>query len=99
MKREKKGARGVPRNLRALAEAGHRIRFHGGWLGSSEVDRTVAEWIDQTPNAWAVAKWLLYMMIKGKLILAEDAASVVPDEPVAQDEYEEIANALLRFDT
>ena len=95
----KRSTRGIPRNLKALAQSGQRVRFNGGWLGGSEVDRVVAQWIDETPNAWAVMKWLVYMLCKGKLIVADDAGSVVPREPESQQEYSEIADALLRFDT
>jgi len=95
----KRSTRGIPRNLKALAQSGQRVRFNGGWLGGSEVDRTVARWIDETPNAWAVMKWLVYMLSKGKLIIAEDVGTIIPSEPEAQREYSEITEALMRFDT
>jgi len=51
---------GIPPNLRPLAAQGLRIRFHGFWLGESERDRIVADWIDDHPNAAETIKGLIH---------------------------------------
>ena len=56
-------------SLRNLNRDNQRIRFHGGPLGESEVDRTIAEWLDELParDAWPIVKTVLYGWITGRM--------------------------------
>lgn len=59
----KKRSSKVPKQYEALAKAGLRVRFNGFWLGESERDRTVADWIDSTPQAGTIIKQMIYSLV------------------------------------
>lgn len=84
--------KGIPENLRPLAKKGLRVRFNGFWLNDSEQDRAIAQWLDETPNAASVIKFILYQSISGR------AASVPMIEQTRDFEPDETANALLNFE-
>lgn len=57
--------KGIPENLKPLAQKGKRVRFAGGWLNDSQQDRFLANWIDHQPQAWTVIKHILYQTLTG----------------------------------
>lgn len=70
----------VPDTYKALASSGQRVRFNGFWLGESQQDRTLAEWIDATPQAATIIKARLYAWIVG----ADTAAQTyTPEQPAS----------------
>jgi hypothetical protein len=91
----KRSTRGVPENLRALAEQGERIRFNGFWLGESDRDRVIAQWIDDTPGAGSVIKAILYAAITGSGLAV---GSVSQDAFSDEIEIGDQARALADFD-
>jgi protein gp37 len=66
VRKQKKGPKGIPDNLRGLAERGERYRWHGFWLGESKQDRMIAQWLDEVPNSAAAVKFLIYAYITGQ---------------------------------
>lgn len=89
--------KGIPENLKPLAERGLRVRFNGGWLGETEQDRFIANWIDNTPQAWSVMKHILFQVLAGGAVIQPPAQTVRDDYP---DELQigEAGRALLDFD-
>lgn len=90
-----KSTRGIPPNLKPLAEQGERVRFTGFWLGPGERDRRIAHWIDETPNAAAVIKDLI-----GAWLTGSPRGGVTPQVSGGSEEPEigDSAAALLNFD-
>lgn len=91
-KKQRTSAKGIHENLKALAKNG-RVRFHGGWLNDSAQDRFIAEWINRTPEAWAVMKAILYQSLTGGGGVAPRQAA-----PAESDTPGEAASVLLDFD-
>lgn len=89
-KKQRTSAKGIHENLKALAKNG-RVRFHGGWLNESEQDRFLAEWINSTPEAWAVMKAILYQALTR-------GAAAAPRHAAPTDSDGEAASVLLDFD-
>ena len=87
--------KGIPKNLRSLADEGQRVRFNGFWLNEKEQDRAIANWIDNTPAAATIIKHVLYQYITGQGVIMPTAAHV---EDFEIDEDDEMINALLNFD-
>ena len=85
--------KGIPGSLKDLATNGNRVRFAGGWLGDSEQDRFLADWIDRTPNAWGVMKFLLYNALKGSVIAIQQ-----PEQPETVRDFDAAESAFLTFD-
>ena len=79
-----------------------RDRFNGGRLGTSHVDRTVAQFVDDNPgDAWGIMKQLVYAYYTGKLaIYSGDSDIGVPLSHYSNPEKAlgEIASALGEFD-
>lgn len=80
----KKRSTKVPSNLQDLAAAGQRVRFNGFWLSDNIIDRTIADWLDNTPRAGYVIKMLLYQMITKR-----EFVSFTAEPEVIADQYEE----------
>lgn len=92
----KQATKGIPENLKPLAKEGHRVRFHGGWLDDSEQDRFIAEWIDRTPNAWGIIKFILHNSLAGQGISFNNP---IPTEESEKDvSFKESESAFLAFD-
>ena len=87
--------KGIPKNLRPLAEAGERVRFNGFWLNASDQDRAIAKWIDDTPAAATIIKHVLYQYISGAGV-SIPVGQHVDDFEI--DEDDDMINALLDFD-
>lgn len=61
----KRSSRGIPANLKPLAKRGERVRYNGFWLNDSEEDRAIATWLDETKDAGALIKHLIYGYLTG----------------------------------
>lgn len=93
---KKRAPSSIPDSLKPLYRNSQRIRFHGGWLGESEMDRTIAEWLDELParDAWAIVKTILYTYITGRTV---DGAPPAP-RAVDAGEFGRVSQALLEID-
>jgi hypothetical protein len=80
---KKRIPRSVPQSLRELARRGERYRFHGGPLGESEMDRTIAEWMDSLPDrsTWPIVKTIVYSYITGRMVALTDDGEPIYHEP------------------
>lgn len=81
---------------------GERSRFSGFWLGESERDRVVAEWINEQPNAAESIKALIYAAATGKLFGTAMGASAPAEEERPQlqlDVNDPRVRALASLDT
>lgn len=91
---ESPSERGIPANLRALVAQGQRVRFNGFWLNESDRDRTVADWLDRTPDAAVTIKELVYRYITGATV----APAADYDAPQPGDHLGASASALLNLE-
>ncbi len=94
---KKRVSRSIPRSLRELAKRGERYRFHGGPLGESEMDRTIAEWMDSLPDrsTWPIVKTIIYSYITGRMVALADDGEPIYNTP---GEMGAIEAAVLEFD-
>jgi hypothetical protein len=99
-KKQRGSTKGIPDNLRPLAESGQRVRFNGGWLGDTAQDRFLANWIDNTPNAWAVMKHILYQVLNGNAQTYQQPQIAPAQDDIYTDELNigDAGRALLDFD-
>lgn len=91
----------VPDNLKALAASGQRVRYNGFWMGESNRDRMIADWLDSTPQAGAIIKAMIYSMITGQGFVAIRDMSVqdqADDYPEPDDTLSAAGSALLELD-
>lgn len=66
--RKQKPPKGIPPSVIHIWKRGERVRFNGGWLGDSEQDRAIAEWVDtNSRSAWTQVKVLIYLYITGRI--------------------------------
>lgn len=73
-----------------------KTRFHGGVLDDSEQDRWLADWIEKTPNAWSVIKYILWTWHNGGMIQVPSNTS---NETINDDREQSKAEAsFLAFD-
>lgn len=65
---KKRAPKSIPPSLKELYKNGSRVRFHGWWMGESEMDRAIADWLDNLPEreASAIIKTILYTYITGR---------------------------------
>lgn len=93
-KKKKTSSKGIPKTLIELAERGERVRFNGGWLNDSEMDRVIAEWIDDTPQTWIVVKTILYQWITGNGIVQHQKSI----QPIESADLTTVESAFADFD-
>lgn len=67
----RRSTKGIPTSLRRLARRGERVRYDGFWMGETDSDRVIADWIEKQPRGTptAIIKQLLFLYITGRLIL------------------------------
>ena len=105
MAKKKPSYKGIPSNLVDLAKDGKRVRYNGFWLGGSERDRIVADWLDEQKqlgfNPAELTKNFLYAVATGQAVGGAFPSTLVPASDTIEADFDldsDVAQAMLDMD-